>query len=473
MKRSLKLACRAAFVVAAAAPVPAFAQAPVANSSFTGFYINAGAGYGGWTAETTGIDPVTGLCSTCVGQTQGGEGMFGTIGAGYDYQYGRHLVAGVFADGDIGHLEGTIQDQDALLAGRISQTSAIYVGARAGWLIDQSVMPFVSAGFSQATFSGTGMVPTQSTTFATHSTSGFTRTGWFVGAGVEGQISPDFFLRAEYRRADYGTVQIADNGPAAGPGGAVDTLTFHPVTQTFRLAVVYKFSHLGAQPVESAAEQAPASGNAFTGIHVGVGGGFGMWAAGTTTLSTPNVGCVLCTTQTQGGNGPLGRFEVGYDYAVLPNLIVGAFADLDLSNMKGTIQDQLPWYAGRTTQDRTFDFGARIGWVASPSFMPYGTFGFTQTHFTGASMAQTSAYSGPAGFSTPGFNRTGYFAGVGTEAKIANNWSVRGEYRYATYGRTTLSDTAAGQEPVSSITFRPTTQTFVVSAIYRFNFLNH
>jgi outer membrane immunogenic protein len=57
------------------------------------------------------VNTVTGICQTCVIQKQGGDGWFGTVGAGYDWQFGGDWVAGIFADGQFGSLKGTIQDQ--------------------------------------------------------------------------------------------------------------------------------------------------------------------------------------------------------------------------------------------------------------------------------------------------------------------------------------------------------------------------
>ena len=41
---------------------------------------------------------------------QGGDGWFGTVGVGYDWQVNRRWVVGVFGDGQFGSLKGTIQD---------------------------------------------------------------------------------------------------------------------------------------------------------------------------------------------------------------------------------------------------------------------------------------------------------------------------------------------------------------------------
>jgi len=74
------------------APMPA----PVAN--WTGFYIFGGGGGGLSNADQSVVDTVSGTPLT-ITQRQGGSGWFGTVGAGYDWQFSGTWVAGVFADG--------------------------------------------------------------------------------------------------------------------------------------------------------------------------------------------------------------------------------------------------------------------------------------------------------------------------------------------------------------------------------------
>src|SRR5205807_3392623 len=86
------------------APAP---MAPLYN--WTGFYIFGGAGGGIWDASTfTRVTP--GGTALSINQTQGGDGWFGTVGAGYDWQVNQTWVVGIFGDGQFGSLKGTIQD---------------------------------------------------------------------------------------------------------------------------------------------------------------------------------------------------------------------------------------------------------------------------------------------------------------------------------------------------------------------------
>src|SRR5215467_13173164 len=86
------------------------APPPPPPSTWTGFYIDGGFGYGLWAADTITISPVTGVCVLCVTQTQGGKGWFGTIGGGYDWQLGPSFVLGVLGGWDFASIKGTLQD---------------------------------------------------------------------------------------------------------------------------------------------------------------------------------------------------------------------------------------------------------------------------------------------------------------------------------------------------------------------------
>src|SRR5690349_23236036 len=77
--------------------------APVAPS-WTGFYIFGGAGGGIWDADTHGV---TGGVPVTIDQRNGGDGWFGTVGLGYDWQVNPSWVFGAFADGQFGSLRGS------------------------------------------------------------------------------------------------------------------------------------------------------------------------------------------------------------------------------------------------------------------------------------------------------------------------------------------------------------------------------
>lgn len=85
------------------------APPPVAPTwNWTGFYVFGGAGGGVWDADTGVVNTVTGAQTLGFDQRQGGDGWFGTVGAGYDWQFATSWVAGIFGDGQFGSMKGTI-----------------------------------------------------------------------------------------------------------------------------------------------------------------------------------------------------------------------------------------------------------------------------------------------------------------------------------------------------------------------------
>jgi outer membrane immunogenic protein len=85
-KLVLALSALAAFTgsaIAADLPARTYSKAPavVAAPSWTGFYVFGGAGGGMWTADTN-VVTFPGLVGLTRDQRMGGNGWFGTVGAG-------------------------------------------------------------------------------------------------------------------------------------------------------------------------------------------------------------------------------------------------------------------------------------------------------------------------------------------------------------------------------------------------------
>jgi outer membrane immunogenic protein len=214
------------------APAPVHEPVATLPASWTGLYVNAGVGYGIWAADTS--------AASGVNQTQGGKGWLGLAGAGYDAQIAPRVVLGVFGDFNFSSLKGTIQDQGAGLAGDIKQTRAWAAGARAGWLVTQSVLTYVNGGYTNARFSDATMLVTASGANTGFSTSAFTKGGWFVGGGAEAPLSfmPGLYWRNEYRYANYQSTTVSD---CTAAGACNASINFKPVVQTVTTQLVYRF----------------------------------------------------------------------------------------------------------------------------------------------------------------------------------------------------------------------------------------
>jgi|SRR5215471_10424780 len=207
----------------------------------------------------------------------------------------------------------------------------------------------------------------------------------------------------------------------------------------------------------------------WTGLYVNGGLGYGAWTADTTTIHPTTSQCDLCLVQVQGGKGWLGRVGIGYDYQFTSNIVAGVFADYDFSRLKGTIQDQFPFFAGEIKQTSAWALGARAGWLINPSALGYINGGYSSAHFSSAHMLSTGDGTGTLA-STPAKTTHGWFLGGGFEIAVTPNLFWRNEYRYAAYANRTLPDTG-GRFPEDSITFKPTVQTFTTNVVYKFNWM--
>jgi opacity protein-like surface antigen len=133
-----------------AVKAPVYKAAPASVTSWTGFYVGGGGGYGMFNLDTS-ITQNGNLVSD--NQSFGGRGLFGTVVAGFDYQFSDRWVAGVFTDWDFSDINGHLGDPYWEESGAIKQRWAWSVGGRLGYLIYPAVLSYVNAGFTETKFS--------------------------------------------------------------------------------------------------------------------------------------------------------------------------------------------------------------------------------------------------------------------------------------------------------------------------------
>lgn len=248
------LALLGAFTTAASAAdlaarpyVKAPAPAPIAN--WTGFYIFGGGGGGLWNADTYSRNATTGA-PLSLHQSQGGDGWFGTVGIGYDWQFNPSWVFGVFADGQFGSLRGNVQDPFNGVTGKIKMEDAWAAGARVGYLVAPNVLSYVNAGYSGSRWSGSTLLDSFTGLPVGFHTNAFNSNGWFIGGGVENNLnifginSPGWFMKTEYRAAHYDRKNI-DALSDVGNVPAASNLAFKPWVQTISTSLVYRFNWTG------------------------------------------------------------------------------------------------------------------------------------------------------------------------------------------------------------------------------------
>ena len=156
----------------------------------------------------------------------------------------------------------------------------------------------------------------------------------------------------------------------------------------------------------------------WTGCYLGgnLGGG---WAHKEFHFDTENEG-------TLDASGFVGGGQIGCDYQLAPNFVIGAQGMFDGASIKGTDEDPnddgdfypttLHWFATAT---------ARVGFLASPSLLIYAK--------GGAAWVRDS-YVYKLNEDTADVTRSGWDAGGGLEWMFAPGWSAFVEYDHMDFG---------------------------------------
>ena len=152
---------------------------------------------------------------------------------GADYQFADRWVAGIFGDYDFSDIKGTVSD---FTFGNVSlkQSSAWSLGGRLGYLLTPQILTYFDGGYAQARFTAGAFTDLGVPNGVTMDNLKYA--GWFIGGGTEVMIFPNWFVKGEYRLAQYGT----QTAPLLNSGGFSETIK--PYVQTIRTALVYKFN---------------------------------------------------------------------------------------------------------------------------------------------------------------------------------------------------------------------------------------
>jgi outer membrane immunogenic protein len=236
----------------AADMAPRYTKAPMVMPvapSWTGFYIFGGGGGGIWDANDYTKTTASGL-PLGINQRTGGDGWFGTVGLGYDWQFNGNWVFGLLADGQFGSLKGNITDQPFFLTGNVKMQDAWAAGARLGYLVAPNVLSYVNGGYSGSHWSGTTMLNTFSGLPVGVHTNSLNINGAFVGGGVENNLNifgisaPGWFMKTEYRAAYYGNKNVTEYFDGTNLPIGHD-IAFRPFVQTISTSLVYRFNWTG------------------------------------------------------------------------------------------------------------------------------------------------------------------------------------------------------------------------------------
>lgn len=213
MKRLLACAVASFLIMTGGAA----AEGPAAPKPWTGFYIALGAGAGAVVQTQTLRDEFGPLFT----QSVGGQGLLGTVAAGYDFRVMQRGVAGVFFDYDISN----VSNESSLFMFSLpyEHQHTWSIGGRLGYLANPTTLWYVLGGYSRASFDFDFIGRTD---FG----------GYFVGGGVETQLVGGWSVRGEYRFTRFGTETLTDLGCVCS-----ERLEAETSMHSGKVLLVYKF----------------------------------------------------------------------------------------------------------------------------------------------------------------------------------------------------------------------------------------
>ena len=148
--------------------------------------------------------------------------------------------------------------------------------------------------------------------------------------------------------------------------------------------------------------------------------------------------------------------QVGYDMMFPSNIVVGARASASWgfgSSSTNTSASGATVASMSGTDDVGGDVNARLGYAIG-DFLPYAMGGWAWTSGT----STRTQLVGTTGLATPGtvesanIFRNGWDIGGGLEYQVWSNWTVFGEYRYASFGSVNVVFPLAGRSTTSTLT---------------------
>lgn len=215
---------------------------------------------------------------------------------------------------------------------------------------------------------------------------------------------------------------------------------------------------------------APVVAYNWTGCYIGGGGGYGMWNQEAHVLIG---GVATGLSNDNGGRGWFGTVQVGCDYQIGSNIVIGAFADYDFSGIKGDASLAALQHVGEEKLKNSWAAGGRIGWLPFQQLLVFVSGGYTEARF--GQFSTRNALTGIlTGSAVEKHTYSGWFLGTGYEYGIG--WLPglfwKTEYRFADYGseRVNYITAATGAATGTTFDFDKRIHTVRSELVWRFNF---
>jgi outer membrane immunogenic protein len=220
----------------------------------------------------------------------GGEGVFGTIQAGYDWHVKPRVVFGLFGDFDFSAIS-TEFDFDAGIdgnnflsgSGELDMNWMWTLGARLGFLATPDTLVYLLAGYTQADFDDPSFSASMNPEYAEGYFNGNkgmlasvrvggegpsfddpnvdldTFSGFTVGVGMETRLDHNWGLKLEYRFTQLQAEEVFSlsggwesgcNSPCSDFNQVGVSADLEPSIHTGRVVLTYRFNH-APEPIES------------------------------------------------------------------------------------------------------------------------------------------------------------------------------------------------------------------------------
>ena len=263
IKSGLRNAVLAALFAAASAFSATPSNASDWNGAYVGLAIGARAMDADWTTTQTFFPagaPIPFFSSNPSASLDSTD-FWGAGYIGYNWRSSSSMIIGL--EGDFGYAKNEDRVADRIpglgvpnpVATSFADVEATWdasIRARAGFLINPTLMLYGTAGIAFQRIKATATCPADTTvcnpalgtqTFSTTET----RTGFTVGGGLEALWSQNWLVRAEYRYNDYGSFNFTAIPPLAGSRFGADA-DLETQTHTFSVGIAYKFGRRHAIP---------------------------------------------------------------------------------------------------------------------------------------------------------------------------------------------------------------------------------
>ncbi|TPK93487.1 MULTISPECIES: outer membrane protein [unclassified Mesorhizobium] len=157
------------------------------------------------------------------------------------------------------------------------------------------------------------------------------------------------------------------------------------------------------------------------------------------------------TSMSPSARGIVGGGQVGYNWQLPSNWVVGVEADLQASGIKGSETQRLsPQFFDKTvtTVSKNVDWygtaRVRAGYLVSPQWLVYATgglaygkavIGFSTANFPEIPVPNPCSEVDICANTSSDSVRLGWALGAGIETMLAPNWSLKAEYLYVDLGK--------------------------------------